>query len=83
MKTNYLFNVLIEKRIDFKKTKDEEYILYDFFLIISDHIKILDEEVIKNLENNFRLLAFTNGIIQGNKLEKLLGKVIDYEKVII
>ena len=83
MKTNYLFNVLMEKRIDFKKTKDEEYILYDFFLIISDHIKILDEEVIKNLENNFRLLAFTNGIIQGNKLEKLLGKVIDYEKVII
>lgn len=83
MKTNYLFNVLIEKRIDFKKTKDEEYILYDFFLIISDHIKILDEEVIKNLENNFKLLAFTNGIIQGSKLEKLLGKVIDYEKVII
>ena len=35
MKTNYLFNVLIEKRIDFKKTKDEEYILYDFFLIKS------------------------------------------------
>lgn len=83
MKTNYLFNVLIEKRIDFKKTKDEEYILYDFFLIISDHIKILDEEVIKNLENNFKLLAFTNGIIQGSKLENLLGKVIDYEKVII
>ena len=83
MKTNYLFNVLIEKRIDFKKTKDEEYILYDFFLIISDHIKILDEEVIKNLENNFKLLAFTNGIIQGSKLEKLLGKVIDCEKVII
>ncbi|EHO19512.1 hypothetical protein HMPREF9466_01443 [Fusobacterium necrophorum subsp. funduliforme 1_1_36S] len=41
-KIEFLFNILLEKNITFEKTFFDEYILYDFLIILTEKKQIKD-----------------------------------------
>lgn len=77
-KIEYLFNILLEKNINFEKTFSNEYILNDFYVILSEHD--LDKRLKEYFDAGFRSMVYHNGYILASDLQDIiLEDLRDYE----
>ncbi|AVQ21529.1 hypothetical protein [Fusobacterium necrophorum] len=77
-KIEFLFNILLEKNITFEKTFFDEYILYDFLIILTE--KKTDKRLEEYFKRGFESFVFPEGYISSENLQKIIGEDLrEYE----
>lgn len=84
MRSEFLFNFLLENNISFEKTYTNEYIIIEAKIILTETSCIKDEFVLELInKKNFKTYVFLEGKISNKDIKEIFNMETDYEFLII